>query len=66
MLAETNRTPFDFVEGESELVAGYSVEYGGGSFAIIALAEYGSMFFMALLTSVMFFRGFGMPGHACV
>nr|YP_010393139.1 NADH dehydrogenase subunit 1 [Neoteredo reynei]UPX89265.1 NADH dehydrogenase subunit 1 [Neoteredo reynei] len=66
MLAETNRTPFDFVEGESELVAGYSVEYGGGSFAMIALAEYGSMFFMALLTSVMFFSGFGMPGHACV
>nr|UPX89253.1 NADH dehydrogenase subunit 1 [Lyrodus sp. FL G0] len=62
MLAETNRTPFDFVEGESELVAGYSVEYGGGAFAVIALAEYGSMFFMSVLTSVIFFSGFTGPG----
>lgn len=65
MLAETNRTPFDFVEGESELVAGYSVEYGGGAFAVIALAEYGRMFFMRVLTSVIFFSGFGGPGVAC-
>nr|UPX89301.1 NADH dehydrogenase subunit 1 [Teredo sp. TBF02]UPX89325.1 NADH dehydrogenase subunit 1 [Teredo sp. TBF09] len=62
MLAETNRTPFDFVEGESELVAGYSVEYGGGAFAVIALAEYGSMFFMSVLTSVIFFSGLGALG----
>nr|YP_010393067.1 NADH dehydrogenase subunit 1 [Bactronophorus thoracites]UPX89037.1 NADH dehydrogenase subunit 1 [Bactronophorus thoracites] len=66
MLAETNRTPFDFVEGESELVAGYSVEYGGGAFAMVALAEYGSMFFMSVLTAMLFFSGFGMPGPACV
>nr|UPX89133.1 NADH dehydrogenase subunit 1 [Bankia sp. TBF03]UPX89145.1 NADH dehydrogenase subunit 1 [Bankia sp. TBF05] len=64
MLAETNRTPFDFVEGESELVAGYSVEYGGGGFAVIALAEYGSMFFMSVLTSVIFFSGFSYPGSS--
>nr|YP_010393079.1 NADH dehydrogenase subunit 1 [Bankia gouldi]UPX89061.1 NADH dehydrogenase subunit 1 [Bankia gouldi] len=62
MLAETNRTPFDFVEGESELVAGYSVEYGGGAFAVIALAEYGSMFFMSVLSSVIFFNGVGKLG----
>lgn len=66
MLAETNRTPFDFVEGESELVAGYSVEYGGGAFAVIALAEYGRIFFIRVLTSVIFFSGFGVPGPACI
>nr|YP_010393091.1 NADH dehydrogenase subunit 1 [Bankia setacea]UPX89073.1 NADH dehydrogenase subunit 1 [Bankia setacea]UPX89085.1 NADH dehydrogenase subunit 1 [Bankia setacea]UPX89097.1 NADH dehydrogenase subunit 1 [Bankia setacea]UPX89109.1 NADH dehydrogenase subunit 1 [Bankia setacea]UPX89121.1 NADH dehydrogenase subunit 1 [Bankia setacea] len=66
MLAETNRTPFDFVEGESELVAGYSVEYGGGAFAMIALAEYGSMFFMSVLSSVLFFSGLGLAGGAYI
>nr|YP_010393175.1 NADH dehydrogenase subunit 1 [Teredothyra matocotana]UPX89337.1 NADH dehydrogenase subunit 1 [Teredothyra matocotana] len=60
VLAETNRTPFDFVEGESELVAGYSVEYGGGAFAMIALAEYGNIFFVSVVTSVLFFSGFGV------
>nr|YP_010393151.1 NADH dehydrogenase subunit 1 [Nototeredo knoxi]UPX89277.1 NADH dehydrogenase subunit 1 [Nototeredo knoxi] len=60
MLAETNRTPFDFVEGESELVAGYSVEYGGGAFAMIALAEYGNIFFVSVITSVLFLSGVGL------
>nr|UFQ25466.1 NADH dehydrogenase subunit 1 [Calyptogena rectimargo] len=56
-LAETNRAPFDFVESESELVAGYSVEYGGVGFALMALAEYSNMLFMSLLVSILFFSG---------
>nr|YP_010414557.1 NADH dehydrogenase subunit 1 [Austrogymnocnemia maculata]URT60723.1 NADH dehydrogenase subunit 1 [Austrogymnocnemia maculata] len=54
MLAETNRTPFDFAEGESELVSGFNVEYSSGGFALIFLAEYASILFMSMLYSVMF------------
>nr|YP_009590148.1 NADH dehydrogenase subunit 1 [Palesisa nudioculata]QBM09718.1 NADH dehydrogenase subunit 1 [Palesisa nudioculata] len=53
-LAETNRTPFDFAEGESELVSGFNVEYSSGGFALIFLAEYASILFMSLLFCILF------------
>nr|AXS65740.1 NADH dehydrogenase subunit 1 [Staphylinoidea sp. 8 KM-2017] len=56
-LAETNRTPFDFAEGESELVSGFNVEYSSGGFALIFLAEYSSILFMSMLCSLLFLGG---------
>nr|UEP13610.1 NADH dehydrogenase subunit 1 [Betasyrphus serarius] len=56
-LAETNRTPFDFAEGESELVSGFNVEYSSGSFALIFLSEYASILFMSMLFCLIFLGG---------
>nr|AUF70027.1 NADH dehydrogenase subunit 1 [Lampsilis siliquoidea] len=53
MLAETNRTPFDFSEGESELVSGFNVEYSGTKFTALIMGEYLDILFMSLLSSVL-------------
>nr|YP_009434645.1 NADH dehydrogenase subunit 1 [Tectus pyramis]ATF29377.1 NADH dehydrogenase subunit 1 [Tectus pyramis] len=56
-VAETNRAPFDFAEGESELVSGFNIEYGAGEFALIFMAEYANILVMSLFTAVLFFGG---------
>ncbi len=60
-LAETNRTPFDVIEGESEIVAGHMVEYSGMSWAMFQLAEYASIWMISILTVTLFFGGWMSP-----
>ena len=60
-VAETNRHPFDVVEGESEIVAGHMVEYSGMSFAVFFLGEYANMILLAAMATIMFLGGWAAP-----
>nr|YP_011013852.1 NADH dehydrogenase subunit 1 [Coronocyclus coronatus]WPY71306.1 NADH dehydrogenase subunit 1 [Coronocyclus coronatus] len=56
IIAELNRAPFDFAEGESELVSGYNVEYASVAFVLLFLSEYGSLIFFSVMSSMLFFK----------
>ena len=61
MFAETNRLPFDFAEGESEIVAGFNTEYGSMKFSLMALAEYSHMMTASALIATLYFGGWQVP-----
>nr|YP_006665732.1 NADH dehydrogenase subunit 1 [Challia fletcheri]AEP83060.1 NADH dehydrogenase subunit 1 [Challia fletcheri] len=65
-MAETNRTPFDFAEGESELVSGFNIEYSSGGFALIFLAEYASILFMSMLFTALFMGGIKLNIYSAI
>lgn len=62
-VAESNRTPFDLPESESELVSGYNVEYASASFALFFISEYANTLFLSILTIYLFFGGFLAPSN---
>jgi NADH-quinone oxidoreductase subunit H len=67
IFAETNRLPFDLPEGESEIVAGYHLEYGAMKFALFFMAEYIAMIMASALISTLFFGGYGLlPGMSAL
>lgn len=59
-IAESNRTPFDLAEGESEIVSGFNIEYGGGLFALIFIREYGIIILLRFITALVFIGGEGL------
>jgi NADH-quinone oxidoreductase subunit H len=65
-LLETNRTPFDLSEAESELISGFHVEYGGFFFGLYYLGEYTHLFFFSLVTSLLLFGGWNLPSLSLV
>ena len=65
MLAERNRAPFDFVEGESELVSGYNVEFRAGAFGLLYITEYSGMLFNRLFTAAIYFGGSDLFVRVC-